>query len=243
MNAEDRTSQTHIVGHTMRRVEGGNTLDGFHRAATTLLIVFLFFASPTSAIAVTRLGISRCGPMAMEICASMCGMPVAADDIDDLVEGDPEGCTLAEIQRVGGLLGLRTLAIRWPHGLPAEVAGPAVIPTVNADGRRHFVTLAGCRSGNALIVNLPSRPEWVSENYLRTSLMWKGEALHFAKDDESVAKLGQYMEMEVRRRRDAALFTTGAVLAATSVVIAAATYVRIARHRRSEHVATVRGDI
>jgi hypothetical protein len=128
----------------------------------------LYLTVGAQATAATRLsGLSRCGPLAMQMCASICGVVIGGDDIDAHIEGDADGCTLLELQRVGRLLGLHTFALKYPRGLPYHQGPPAVLPIVNGEGRRHFVALAGCRQNLALVVDLPTGSVWLTEDQLR----------------------------------------------------------------------------
>lgn len=134
-------------------------------------------------------GLSRCGPVALQVCAALCGNTVKGDVLDQQIEGDAEGCTLAELQRVADLFGMHSLAVNWQTSLPTEDAPPAIIATVNQDRRQHFVVLAGYRNGSALMVNVPNFPVWMSDEQLRTILSWNGEALHISCDSAAIAKL------------------------------------------------------
>ncbi|HET6884001.1 MAG TPA: cysteine peptidase family C39 domain-containing protein [Pirellulales bacterium] len=169
---------------------------------------------------------SRCGPVALQICALTCGLPVKGDEIDNQIEGDADGCTLLELQRVGHAFALHTLAVQYPTGLPFEGAAPAVLPTVSPVGRQHFIALVGCRNGRALIVDLPNRAVWVTEQDLRTSLRWHGEALHFSTDDKQIAELRDKVEYERRVSSESKLVIASVALLSIALAIAVTTYRR-----------------
>jgi ABC-type bacteriocin/lantibiotic exporter with double-glycine peptidase domain len=178
-------------------------------------------------------GLSRCGPIAMQVCATACGCPISGEQIDEYIEGDADGCTLLELQRVGNLLGLHSVAVQYPNELPPDGAAPAVLPTVNGEGRQHFVALVGCCNGRALIVDLPDRPLWLPENELRKTYNWHGEALHFAADESSIATLRDVIDNKGLVRHETRFVKASVILACFAFAVTVMTYWR-GRSRNTE---------
>lgn len=146
----------------------------------------------------------RCGPVALQLCSAICDRPLRADAIDEYFEPGSDENTLAEVRDAAHAVELHTLAVQWRRTLPPPNSSPAVIPIVNARGRRHFVAMAACRNSLALIVDVPQPPMWVSEEALRTKLHWHGEALHVAASDAALAGLRSEFESRGRYRAAAA---------------------------------------
>lgn len=174
----------------------------------------------------------RCGPIALQLCSAICDRPLSADAIDQYFEPGSDENTLAEVHDAAHAVGLKALAIKWRGTLPPPNAPPAVIPIVNARGRRHFVAMAACRDNVALIVDVPQQPAWVSEEVLRTRLNWQGQALHIAASDSPLADLRGEVESRGRYSAAAPWLVTAAV---ASLCVA----VRILRRRR-QAVRTIR---
>lgn len=155
----------------------------------------------------------RCGPIALQLCSKLCGRSLRADAIDKYFKPGTDENTLAEVRDAAHAVGLSTRAVKWRVGLPPSSAPPAVIPIVNSRGKRHFVAIAGCRNGLALIVDVPQQPAWMSEEALRTKLHWQGEALHIASSDAELAALRSELVFGGRT------FSTAPWLAAAGVTL------------------------
>jgi len=143
----------------------------------------------------------RCGPLALQVCSEICGRPLSPERLDSTIAAEPDGCALLDLARAAESLRLCSLTVRWSVDPPSGISAPAIIPVVNRSQKLHFIVLAGCRDGQALIVDPPADPAWMSTARLRSELHWGGEALHVARDDEGLA--GVKGAVAATRRRKA----------------------------------------
>lgn len=162
---------------------------------------------------------ARCGPLALQVCASMCGRPLDPADVDSHVAINTDGCSMQDLSAAAELLGLRCLAVRWrPGELEANVPA-AIIPVVNRGRRLHFVSLAGFRDGRCLIADLPYGLRWFTEDQLRGELRWTGEALHVAADEAALDALRQTVRDAAHRRNIAAWCMAGVASVAALYIL------------------------
>ncbi|HEX5472561.1 MAG TPA: cysteine peptidase family C39 domain-containing protein [Lacipirellulaceae bacterium] len=153
---------------------------------------------------------ARCGPLAFQVCCALGGKPVSVDDVNRIVSVDSEGCTLGDLDRAARDLGFYTSSVCWSSAIPPANSPPAIVPVITAAGRRHFIAMLARRGDRLLLVDVPYPPRWVSASDLRLRMHWKGEALHIAVADDSLAS--------VRRRVDSASRRRGKILGLAAVL-------------------------
>jgi ABC-type bacteriocin/lantibiotic exporter with double-glycine peptidase domain len=175
--------------------------------------------------------LARCGPLALQVCSAMCGRPLNPEDVDSRIALGADGCTLLDLSKAAESLGLRTMVVRWSGSLPTRIGAPAVIPVVNRNNRRHFVVLAGSRDGEALIVDAPSMPAWMTIARLQTELHWGGEAMHVSCDDEGLAPVKD--ALVATQHRTTAVWYFASASAAVAVACAIWMSSRICNRGRS----------
>lgn len=121
--------------------------------------------------------LSHCGPVCLTVAARAARLDVSLDQINPLIAGDGES-SFSELERAARTLGLSTVALRWHRQLPAFSQTSAIIPVLTMNGQRHFVTVLRCDGKNALVLDFPSKPQWLPIELLVSGGKWDGNALH-----------------------------------------------------------------
>jgi prepilin-type N-terminal cleavage/methylation domain-containing protein/prepilin-type processing-associated H-X9-DG protein len=158
--------------------------------------------------------LNRCGPVALHACALSVGRPTTAAEIERLLPITGEEASLGELDRVAGVLGLATLAVRWPSRMPASIDTAAIIPVVQPSQQRHFLAVLATRADSELVLDIPQRPRWISQVGLRQSLKWDGTALHMSLRPEPIEQLRAHT---TRLPAGSVLYGIGLVLMLTAV--------------------------
>lgn len=133
--------------------------------------------------------LSRCGPLALQVCAVFLGRETSHDEIGRLLPPDGSQRSLLELKRAAEDLGLETLALRWNRELPRTIRTPAILPVEMHSGHPHFLAMLGRRGEQVCLVDVPHAPHWIDVEELKTEWRWRGEALHLATDAEMFEEL------------------------------------------------------
>ena len=135
--------------------------------------------------------LNRCGPYSLQVCLWQFDGESLAARVDEILPPTGRETSLAELKAAAESLGMAAEAIRWRDQPPAlsRRDAPAVIPVIYPEGRRHFVALLECCNGQALCLDFPHRPGWVTFQELRDRWGWDGTALHIARDRRTLDNL------------------------------------------------------
>jgi ABC-type bacteriocin/lantibiotic exporter with double-glycine peptidase domain len=131
---------------------------------------------------------NRCGAYALQVCAQLNGMNATLADLERVLPPNGEEISLLQLREAAKKLGLHAVAIHRDK-LPSLISAPAIIPTIQVDGLRHFVVLAALSEKGLLIVDVPQPPYWVSTETFRKAYKWNGYALHIAKNQVDLIPL------------------------------------------------------
>jgi hypothetical protein len=135
--------------------------------------------------------LNRCGPIALQVCATVSGRTTGAREIDEIMARDGHEWSLEELQSCARQLGLYTLAVKWRR-VPLSIEAPAII-RIRAPGGNHFISLVGRKADDVLIVDPPFDPSWVPISRLESELAWDGYALHVASSPLPILVMSLYV--------------------------------------------------
>lgn len=96
--------------------------------------------------------------------------------------------SLDELRVAAKKLGFAADGFRWNTSVPSYRHGEmaAILPVINREGRRHFVTAVESRDGRFLVVDFPESPRWQLHQNFREDFQWQGTALVVARSETAL---------------------------------------------------------
>lgn len=137
----------------------------------------------------------RCGPNSLQACLCLNDHCVSRSQISEVLPERDYDFNLLELKQAAAQLGCDTLAVKWSD-MPASIPSPMIVPTVQRNGRRHFLVVAARSGDRVLILDVPNRPYWVPLSTFKSNFNWTGEALHVSRS--SVAHLESLLMLRQR---------------------------------------------
>lgn len=127
-------------------------------------------------------GVNECGRYALELALRSLqsdGRPAEADLPTAFAH---EETSLADLMAEAARRGFAVKALKWSAVPPTFAMGrmAIILPVVNRDGRRHFVTALACSQEYLLIADFPQQPIWLPVHSVREHWHWDGTGLHCA---------------------------------------------------------------
>lgn len=153
----------------------------------------MLYAGLGASLGSPNVGVNRCGPHALFLCAAATGRPITGEQLEVALPSTGKESSLEELRLAAEELGFAAEGVRWRSRMPAFQPGrtAAIIPVANGDGRRHFVAVVESRGRDVRIIDFPNPPRWVVESDLRARAGWDGTALVIGEDLDAVEEIAR----------------------------------------------------